>query len=150
MISPEVINNSNQLISDQYLLSFFLGPLSFITSSHSLPVLRHTYHSYTHTSYQPLTATSPNKMVNITRVALFLTASIASYAAPASRRQGSCLSAENAEAVATKYGELISAYNDAAADAILSSNFTDFSSGVNALINTCPVCLVPFRNLNHD
>ncbi|CZT14891.1 uncharacterized protein RCC_12005 [Ramularia collo-cygni] len=70
-------------------------------------------------------------------LALFL-ATVAAYAAPTRSQQGSCLSAEAAGAVATKYGELISAYSDAAADAILSPSFTDYSGGVNALINTCP------------
>lgn len=77
-------------------------------------------------------------MVLISYVAVLLLATVTSYGAPMSRQQGNCLSAENAQAVATKYGELISAYSDTAADAILSLNFTDYSAGVNALINTCP------------
>lgn len=78
-------------------------------------------------------------MFSIKQIVLLSLATIASYAAPMLGQQGTCLSAENAQSVATKYGELISAYSDAAADAILSWNFTDYSGGVNALINTCPV-----------
>jgi hypothetical protein len=77
-------------------------------------------------------------MLPLSRVAILALAMTASHAAPTRKQQGSCLSADNAQTVATKYGELISAYSDAAADAILTPNFTDFSAGVNALINTCP------------
>lgn len=49
-----------------------------------------------------------------------------------------CLTDEQAQLVATKYGLLISSYTDAQADAILTTNFTDYSQSVNTLINSCP------------
>lgn len=77
-------------------------------------------------------------MVSFAYLAILSLTALASHAAPTKRHQGTCLTAANAQTVATKYGELISAYSDAAADAILAHNFTDYSEGVNTLINTCP------------
>jgi hypothetical protein len=57
---------------------------------------------------------------------------------PQQQHPQSCLNAQQAQEVATKYGLLISSYTDASADAILTTNFTDYSQSVNTLINSCP------------
>lgn len=86
-------------------------------------------------------------MVSSNQLILLFLATIISLAAPTRKQQGSCLSSENAQTIATKWGELISNYSNEAADEILSSNFTDYSEGVNALINTCPVSVPSRRTL---
>ncbi|KAK0872160.1 hypothetical protein LTR87_012556 [Friedmanniomyces endolithicus] len=53
---------------------------------------------------------------------------------------GYCLDRNEAQLVATNYGQLIASYTKAQADAALSADFTDFSESVNSLI-------VGFNNL---
>ncbi|KAK1823065.1 hypothetical protein LTR12_002591 [Friedmanniomyces endolithicus] len=51
---------------------------------------------------------------------------------------GYCLDRNEAQLVATNYGQLIASYTKAQADAALSADFTDFSESVNSLIVGCP------------
>ncbi|KAK1058751.1 hypothetical protein LTR74_013143 [Friedmanniomyces endolithicus] len=51
---------------------------------------------------------------------------------------GYCLDRNEAQLVATNYGQLIASYTKAQADATLSADFTDFSESVNSLIVGCP------------
>jgi hypothetical protein len=49
-----------------------------------------------------------------------------------------CMTADEAQQVATNYGDLISSYSDELATAALAKDFTDYSESVNTLIDTCP------------
>ena len=79
-------------------------------------------------------------MVSFTSLALLSLTAVGSLAAPTMERRWheQCMSAEEAQRVADNYGELIRNYSDGLAMAALSTDFTDFSEGVNTLINTCP------------
>jgi len=51
-------------------------------------------------------------------------------------RGGKCMSDTQAQQVATNFGNLIADYSDALADSSLTTDFTDYSSSVNTLINS--------------
>jgi hypothetical protein len=51
---------------------------------------------------------------------------------------GYCLSWDEAQQVATNYGDLIASYTTELANAALSPDFTDYSESVNSLIDDCP------------
>jgi hypothetical protein len=82
-------------------------------------------------------------MPSFSSLALFSLAALGAVAAPAERRQAlgpesQCMTAAEADQVATAWGTLIASYNEALADAVLTTNFTDYSESVNTLINSCP------------
>lgn len=74
-------------------------------------------------------------MVALNSLALLSLAAAGTLAAPTSNQ---CMTDDQANVVAEKYGELIASYTDELADAILTTDFTDWSESVNTLINTCP------------
>ncbi|EME84039.1 uncharacterized protein MYCFIDRAFT_195207 [Pseudocercospora fijiensis CIRAD86] len=80
-------------------------------------------------------------MLSYTSIFLISLAAIGSLAAPAKRDgnwhdQG--LTASEAASVAAGYGQLIRQYSTDLANQLLTPNFTDYSEGVNTLINSCP------------
>jgi len=54
------------------------------------------------------------------------------------RNNNYCLNDQQAQVIATNYGDLIANYTDALANVALSQDFTDYSESVNTLINECP------------
>ncbi|KAK4502635.1 hypothetical protein PRZ48_006061 [Zasmidium cellare] len=76
-------------------------------------------------------------MVALKSLALLSFAAAGILAAPASGGS-QCMTDDQANVVAEAYGELIANYNEDLANAILTEDFTDYSEGVNTLINTCP------------
>jgi hypothetical protein len=80
-------------------------------------------------------------MPSISSIALFSLAALGAIAAPAEKRRPGhrqCVSDAEADQIATSYATLITSYSDALADAVLATNFTDYSESVNTLINSCP------------
>ncbi|KAK3680075.1 hypothetical protein LTR78_000452 [Recurvomyces mirabilis] len=82
-------------------------------------------------------------MPSFTTVAVASFFAIGAFARPAAQVEkrhggGYCLSGDEAQQVATNYGNLIADYTDALADAALAPSFTDYSESVNSLINECP------------
>lgn len=69
----------------------------------------------------------------------------AAYATSAPTCEGPpCMTAAQAQTVATNFGDLISAYSTANAEAYLTADYTDYSSSVNTLIDYgCPAGPVP-------
>ena len=51
-------------------------------------------------------------------------------------RAGKCLTDTSAQQVATNFANLIAAYSDDLADSSLTTDFTDYSSSVNTLIDS--------------
>ncbi|KAF2159695.1 hypothetical protein M409DRAFT_70872 [Zasmidium cellare ATCC 36951] len=76
-------------------------------------------------------------MIAFNSLALLSLAAAGTLAAPA-WGSSQCMTDDQANVVAEKYGELIASYTDELANAILTEDFTDYSEGVNTLINTCP------------
>lgn len=74
-------------------------------------------------------------MVALSSLTLLSLAAAGTLAAPTSSQ---CMTDDQANVVAEKYGDLIAAYTEELADAILTPDFTDWSESVNTLINTCP------------
>jgi len=58
-----------------------------------------------------------------------------------SRRAGKCMTDSQAQRVATNFKTLIADYSDELADATMTTDFSDYSGGVNTLINSG--CLGP-------
>ena len=81
-------------------------------------------------------------MVQFTTLAISsLAAAAGAIAGPVQRRDwdpNTCMTDADAQYVADNYGTLIEAYSDALANKALTTDFTDYSEGVNTLINTCP------------
>ena len=81
-------------------------------------------------------------MVSFTAAALFSLAAIGTLAAPRMEKRwhdrSDCMCEADAQRVANNYGTLIASYSDELANAALAKDFTDYSEGVNTLINTCP------------
>lgn len=83
-------------------------------------------------------------MPSFTSIALLSLYILTTLAAPFQKRDDNswsnqrCLSASEAQQVATNYGTLIATYTDALAEVALAENFTDYSESVNTLINGCP------------
>jgi hypothetical protein len=59
----------------------------------------------------------------------------ADYTNPGESNNTCCLDDSHAYKVAENFGQLISAYTNSAAQAYLTTNFTDYSDSVNELIN---------------
>lgn len=78
-------------------------------------------------------------MVHFTSAAV-LSLAAGALAAPKGlwHHKSGCMSADEAQQVATNYGDLIASYSDELANAALSKDFTDYSESVNTLIDTCP------------
>jgi len=78
-------------------------------------------------------------MVSFTSLALLSLAAVGSLAAPQKRwSNDQCMTGAEAQQVADNYAELIRNYSDELAKEALAKDFTDYSEGVNTLINTCP------------
>ena len=81
-------------------------------------------------------------MPSLKSFALLSLAAVGSLAKPMEKRwtgSGStCMTFDEAQQVATNYGDLIANYNTPLAEKALAENFTDYSEGVNTLINSCP------------
>lgn len=76
-------------------------------------------------------------MVALNSLALLSLAAAGTLAAPTWSSQ-QCMTDDQANVVAEKYGELIASYTDELAEALLTTDFTDWSESVNTLINSCP------------
>ncbi|KAK5118913.1 hypothetical protein LTR62_000124 [Meristemomyces frigidus] len=79
-------------------------------------------------------------LTTITLTSLLALNALALPTAPIAKRRGNgyCLNRDEAQQIATNYGNLIATYTDNLANAALSPDFTDYSESVNSLIDQCP------------
>ncbi|TKA71903.1 hypothetical protein B0A55_07193 [Friedmanniomyces simplex] len=80
-------------------------------------------------------------MPSFSTLALASVLALGAFARPKMEKRGGygyCLDRNEAQQVATNYGDLIASYTQAQAEAALSWDFTDFSESVNSLIVGCP------------
>ncbi|KAK3114244.1 hypothetical protein LTR53_007640 [Teratosphaeriaceae sp. CCFEE 6253] len=80
-------------------------------------------------------------MPSISTIAVASLFALSAFARPSVEKRhgyGYCLSKNEAQQVATNYGNLIAGYTDELAVAALDPQFTDYSESVNSLIKDCP------------
>jgi len=83
-------------------------------------------------------------MPSISTIAVASLLALSAFARPSVEKvhkrhgYGYCLSKNEAQQVATNYGDLIAGYTTELAEAALDPEFTDYSESVNSLIQDCP------------